>query len=39
MSQIRKIAPCLWFDHQAEEAIRFYDLVRVYRTQLEWAAR
>lgn len=24
MPLIQKIAPCLWFDHQAEEAARFY---------------
>ena len=24
MSIIQRIAPCLWFDHQAEEAARFY---------------
>ena len=24
MNAIQRIAPCLWFDHQAEEAVRFY---------------
>jgi predicted 3-demethylubiquinone-9 3-methyltransferase (glyoxalase superfamily) len=24
MSQLKFITPCLWFDHQAEEAARFY---------------
>jgi predicted 3-demethylubiquinone-9 3-methyltransferase (glyoxalase superfamily) len=24
MASLQKIAPCLWFDHQAEEAARFY---------------
>src|SRR5919197_6603435 len=24
MASIHRIAPCLWFDHQAEEAARFY---------------
>ncbi len=24
MAQIQKIAPCLWFDDQAEEAVHFY---------------
>jgi predicted 3-demethylubiquinone-9 3-methyltransferase (glyoxalase superfamily) len=24
MATIQKIAPCLWFDHQAEEAAQFY---------------
>jgi predicted 3-demethylubiquinone-9 3-methyltransferase (glyoxalase superfamily) len=24
MANVRKIAPCLWFDNQAEEAARFY---------------
>lgn len=24
MTTIQRIAPCLWFDHQAEEAARFY---------------
>jgi len=24
MATIHRIAPCLWFDHQAEEAARFY---------------
>jgi predicted 3-demethylubiquinone-9 3-methyltransferase (glyoxalase superfamily) len=24
MRQIQKISPCLWFDHQAEEAASFY---------------
>jgi predicted 3-demethylubiquinone-9 3-methyltransferase (glyoxalase superfamily) len=24
MAQLRKITPCLWFDHQAEEAARYY---------------
>jgi len=24
MAIVQKIAPCLWFDHQAEEAARFY---------------
>ena len=24
MSTIQKIVPCLWFDHQAEEAARYY---------------
>jgi predicted 3-demethylubiquinone-9 3-methyltransferase (glyoxalase superfamily) len=24
MAVIQKIAPCLWFDHQAEEAAKFY---------------
>ena len=24
MTQIQRIAPCLWFDHQAEEAVQFY---------------
>src|SRR4051794_4366216 len=24
MAQIQKIAPCLWFDDQAEEAAKFY---------------
>jgi predicted 3-demethylubiquinone-9 3-methyltransferase (glyoxalase superfamily) len=24
MAQIQKISPCLWFDHQAEEAAGFY---------------
>jgi len=24
MSTIQRIAPCLWFDHQAEDAARFY---------------
>src|SRR5260221_13244704 len=24
MAKIQRIAPCLWFDHQAEEAAKFY---------------
>jgi predicted 3-demethylubiquinone-9 3-methyltransferase (glyoxalase superfamily) len=24
MQLVQKVAPCLWFDHQAEEAARFY---------------
>jgi predicted 3-demethylubiquinone-9 3-methyltransferase (glyoxalase superfamily) len=24
MSSIRRVTPCLWFDHEAEEAARFY---------------
>ncbi|MBK5720367.1 VOC family protein [Dysgonomonas sp. Marseille-P4677] len=24
MATIQKIIPCLWFDHQAEEAVKFY---------------
>ena len=24
MTQIQRITPCLWFDHQAEEAVQFY---------------
>ena len=24
MAHIQKIAPCLWFDNQAEEAAKFY---------------
>jgi len=24
MAVVQKIAPCLWFDHQAEEAAKFY---------------
>ena len=24
MQHIQKITPCLWFDHQAEEAVAFY---------------
>ena len=24
MARLRKITPCLWFDHQAEEAAHFY---------------
>jgi len=25
--KLQKISPCLWFDHQAEEAARFYTLI------------
>ena len=24
MAIVQKIAPCLWFDHQSEEAAKFY---------------
>jgi len=24
MASIQRIAPCLWFDHQAEEAAKYY---------------
>src|SRR2546421_12420909 len=27
MAKIQRIAPCLWFDHQAEEAAKFYTSV------------
>jgi len=27
MQQIQKITPCLWFDHQAEEAAAFYTAI------------
>jgi predicted 3-demethylubiquinone-9 3-methyltransferase (glyoxalase superfamily) len=27
MQQVQKIAPCLWFDHQAEEAAAFYTAI------------
>ena len=27
MRQIQKISPCLWFDHQAEEAASFYTAI------------
>jgi predicted 3-demethylubiquinone-9 3-methyltransferase (glyoxalase superfamily) len=27
MQRIRSITPCLWFDHEAEEAVRFYTSV------------
>jgi predicted 3-demethylubiquinone-9 3-methyltransferase (glyoxalase superfamily) len=27
MSLLQKITPCLWFDHQAEEAARFYTAI------------
>jgi len=27
MDKLRLITPCLWFDHQAEEAVRFYTSV------------
>jgi predicted 3-demethylubiquinone-9 3-methyltransferase (glyoxalase superfamily) len=27
MQVIQKITPCLWFDHQAEEAVKFYTAI------------
>jgi predicted 3-demethylubiquinone-9 3-methyltransferase (glyoxalase superfamily) len=27
MHDIQKITPCLWFDHQAEEAAKFYTAI------------
>jgi predicted 3-demethylubiquinone-9 3-methyltransferase (glyoxalase superfamily) len=27
MPNIQKITPCLWFDHQAEEAAAFYTAI------------